>query len=69
MIVMTTDRPTQLTPFAMRVMRRLLDSSLTWREIVEAFTVPARPIEGIQRGSAQPGSIRRACRSEKPAGP
>lgn len=29
-----------LTPFAMRVVRRLLDSSLTWREIAEVFALP-----------------------------
>jgi hypothetical protein len=68
MIVMTTDRPTKLTPFAMRVMRRLLDSSLTWREIVEAFTVPARPIEAVRRSPARPVSVRRACRNQKPTG-
>jgi len=68
MAAMRANGRSQLTPFAARVIRRLLDSSLTWREIVEAFTVPARSIEGVRRSPAQPASVRRACRSGKPAG-
>ncbi|MHC4129406.1 MAG: hypothetical protein ACYTE6_03330 [Planctomycetota bacterium] len=37
---MTAEEPLKLTPFAARVVRRLLDSSLTWREITEAFSGP-----------------------------
>ncbi len=65
---MTTNERSKLTPFAARVIRRLLDSSLTWREITEVFSVSVGTIEGIQGSSAQPGSIRRACCSGRPGG-
>ncbi|MHC4825651.1 MAG: hypothetical protein ACYTEY_03735 [Planctomycetota bacterium] len=65
---MTANERSKLTPFAARIIRRLLDSSLTWREITEAFSVSVGTIEGIQRSSAQPGSIRRACHSGRPGG-
>jgi hypothetical protein len=39
---MTAEERSRLTPFAARVMRRLLDSSLTWREINEVFFGPDR---------------------------
>ncbi len=72
---MTTNERSKLTPFAARVMRRLLDSSLTGREITEAFSVSVGTIERIQLSSAvpehcwaQPDSIRRACRNAPPTG-
>ncbi|MHC4768132.1 MAG: hypothetical protein ACYTEI_05415 [Planctomycetota bacterium] len=65
---MRTNERSKLTPFAARVIRRLLDSSLTWREITEAFSVSVGTIERIQRSSAQPSSIRRACHTGRPAG-
>ncbi|MHC5008586.1 MAG: hypothetical protein ACYTGF_14640 [Planctomycetota bacterium] len=72
---MTANERSKLTPFAARVIRRLLDSSLTWREITEAFSVSVGAIERIQRSAtgpehswAQPGSIRRACHSGRPSG-
>jgi hypothetical protein len=38
--VMLSDPRLNLTPFAMRVVRHLLDSSLSWREIAEVFSLP-----------------------------
>jgi hypothetical protein len=47
-----------LTPFAMRVIHRLLDSSLTWREIAEAFSLPAGALEKLHGAPTMPCRMR-----------
>jgi hypothetical protein len=73
MLAMPTGNRPPLTPFAARVVRRLLDSSLTWREITEAFSLPTGAGRQVQQAPAapacwrvRPDPIRRAPRNGRP---